>query len=117
MFEILKKIGEGSCSVVYMGYYLDKFMCMKEGKINDRRIDKELKVRERINHPYIINVIKFELNPNKFVLLMDLCCFGSIHDLINNHKTNKTKIPIEVFFLIIFLFLYIFFFFSLFFFF
>jgi hypothetical protein len=79
-YEVLEKIGEGGFAIVYKARRKKDslLVAIKVPKVADKDFVKELAVWQNLNHPNIVKLIDFDINPRPY-MVMELMKGGSLH--------------------------------------
>ncbi|VVC26475.1 Protein kinase domain,Protein kinase-like domain,Serine/threonine-protein kinase, active site [Cinara cedri] len=94
-FDILKKLGEGSCGKVQLGICkeTDQLVAIKtirkrkiETEADLIRIRREIQIMSSVRHPNIIHIYEVFENREKIVLVMEYAAGGELYDYLSEKK-------------------------------
>jgi serine/threonine protein kinase len=94
-YEILEPIGEGGFAIVYKARRKNDslLVAIKVPKVPDKNFVKELAVWSHLNHPNIVKLIDYDINPRPYMVmeLMNGTLHGKTFD-----KDTATRIILDV---------------------
>jgi ankyrin repeat protein len=95
-YEILEPIGEGGFAIVYRARRKNdsSLVAIKVPKVLDKDFVKELAVWHNLNHPNIVKLIDYGINPRPY-MVMELMKGGSLHGKTFD-KDTATRIILDV---------------------
>mmetsp|Transcript_142495 Transcript_142495/g.355164 ORF Transcript_142495/g.355164 Transcript_142495/m.355164 type:complete len:305 (+) Transcript_142495:57-971(+) len=90
--EIIRKIGEGTTAVVYLGKLLGVTVAVKEiGALSDetdlatiQAVQRELRVLTNVSHPNIVRFVGLVTETFPLRLVLEYCAGGSLFELLHN---------------------------------
>ncbi|XP_025406107.1 probable serine/threonine-protein kinase DDB_G0277165 isoform X2 [Sipha flava] len=94
-FDILKKLGEGSCGKVQLGICKETEQLVAIKTIRKRKIEteadlirirREIQIMSSVRHPNIIHIYEVFENREKIVLVMEYAAGGELYDYLSEKK-------------------------------
>ncbi|XP_022162743.1 serine/threonine-protein kinase pakG [Myzus persicae] len=94
-FDILKKLGEGSCGKVQLGICKETEQLVAIKTIRKRKIEteadlirirREIQIMSSVRHPNIIHIYEVFENREKIVLVMEYAAGGELYDFLSEKK-------------------------------
>lgn len=91
VYKKIKLLGEGGYGKVWLVQHeqLGKEFALKiikrRGNI-DRKVDNEIKILTKLDHPFILKIIEFHSTPQEYHIITDYCSNGDLHLEINNRR-------------------------------
>lgn len=92
--DLKQKIGEGSFSKVYKGKYRQQACAIKVVFTVDltreviNRAAAEAKILSAMKHPNIVNIFGVSVNPPSICILLEMCEFGSLANVVGGNGIN-----------------------------
>ncbi|XP_050430680.1 NUAK family SNF1-like kinase 1 isoform X2 [Adelges cooleyi] len=94
-FDVLKKLGEGSCGKVQLGICKETEQLVAIKTIRKRKIEteadlirirREIQIMSSVRHPNIIHIYEVFENREKIVLVMEYAAGGELYDFLSEKK-------------------------------
>ena len=71
---------EGKHSIIKKTHVEGKICILKESKFDSNHVYNETRILKDIEHPNIVNILKYDTSPNKSCMFLEYCIYG---DLLN----------------------------------
>jgi NIMA (never in mitosis gene a)-related kinase len=98
-YQKVKEIGSGSFGHAYLVQAGDRPAVLKEvdmsrmGQSEQLRAEGEVRVLQKLKHPYIVRYWESFIHKTKLCIVMDFCDGGDLSKCITSHRFHRSKIP------------------------
>ena len=92
--NIVKKIGEGHTSTVYLADWRGVEVAVKDMPICDAVL-REVETQQMMNHPHIVQCFGYSLSKNRLLAVMEHCDEGSLESFLIQRTAQRDPITVR----------------------
>ena len=79
-------IFEGEHSIIKEIHLDDKTCILKESNYKPNHVNNEIKILQNIEHPNIVNMLKYDTSSDKSYMFLEYCKYGDLLDYTNDYN-------------------------------